>query len=110
MVLPGRGERTASVLRQVEEAEQLGFASVWLAHTVGVDALTVLAMAGARTERVELGTFVVPTYPRHPAALAQQALTTQDACGGRLALGIGLSHRVVMEDRLGFDWDHPIRH
>jgi F420-dependent oxidoreductase-like protein len=110
MVLPGRGERSASVLRQIEEAEQLGCAGLWLAHTIGVDALTLLAMAGSRTKRIELGTFVIPTYPRHPTALAQQALTTQDACGGRLVLGIGLSHRVVMQDRLGFDWDHPIRH
>jgi F420-dependent oxidoreductase-like protein len=110
MVLPARGERSASVLRQIEEADRLEFAGLWLAHTVGVDALTLLAMAGPRTQRIELGTFVIPTYPRHPAALAQQALTTQDACGGRLVLGVGLSHRVVMQDRLGFDWDHPIRH
>jgi len=110
MVLPPRGERVARVLPQIVEAEQCGFASVWLAHTVGVDALTLLAMSGLQTNRIELGTFVIPTYPRHPAAMAQQALTTQDACGGRLVLGIGLSHRAVMQDRLGFDWDHPIRH
>lgn len=110
MGLPGRGEDVISVLRQIEEAEQLGFAGFWLAHTIGVDALTLLAMAGLRTERIELGTFVIPTYPRHPAAIAQQALTTQAACHGRLVLGIGLSHRGVMQDRLGFNWDHPIRH
>lgn len=100
MGLPERGEGVASVLRQIEEAEQLGFAGLWLAHTVGVDALTLLAMAGRSTERIELGTFVIPTYPRHPAAIAQQALTTQAACHGRLVLGIGLSHRGVMQDRL----------
>lgn len=110
MVLPPRGEPPGPILDQIEEAEDRGFVSVWLAHTVGVDALTVLALAGPRTRQVELGSFVVPTYPRHPAALAQQALTTQAAAGGRLVLGIGLSHRAVMEARLGFDWDHPIRH
>jgi F420-dependent oxidoreductase-like protein len=110
MALPARGEGVASVLAQIEEAERLGFAGLWLAHTTGVDALSVLAMAGLRTSRIELGTFVVPTYPRHPAAMAQQALTTQDACDGRLVLGIGLSHRAVMQDRLGVDWNHPIRH
>ncbi len=110
MVLPGRGEPVASTLKQIEDAEQHGFASLWLAHTIGVDALTVLALAGQQTENIELGTFVVPTYPRHPSAIAQQALTVQALSGGRLTLGIGLSHRAVMEDRLGFDWDHPIRH
>lgn len=110
MVLPSRGERLGSILNQIEDVEGLGFTSAWLAHTIGVDALTVLALAGQRTERLELGSFVVPTYPRHPASLAQQALTAQVAAGGRLVLGVGLSHRAVMEARLGFDWDHPIRH
>jgi F420-dependent oxidoreductase-like protein len=110
MGLPARGEGVASALREIEETERLGFAGYWLAHTIGVDALTLLAMAGRSTERIGLGTFVIPTYPRHPSAVAQQALTTQDACGGRLTLGIGLSHRAVMQDRLGFDWDYPIRH
>jgi len=81
-----------------------------MANIFGLDALTTLALAGARTTRIELGTFVVPTFPRHPFAMAQQALTVQGACGNRLALGIGLSHLVTMQDRLGFDWDHPIRH
>ena len=85
--------------------------SLWVANVQrGFDALTLLALAGQHTRSVELGTFVVPTYPRHPVALAQQALTTTAATGGRLVLGIGLSHRVVMEQGLGFDWSHPIRH
>lgn len=104
------GGTPAEIVEQIVEAEERGFASAWLANIRGVDALTVLALAGPRTERIELGTFVVPTYPRHPSALAQQALTVQAATGNRLALGIGLSHRVTMEQGLGFDWDHPIRH
>ena len=86
--------------------------SIWVANLPrgGFDALTLLAVAGQHTRHVELGTFVVPTYPRHPVTLAQQALTTQVATGGRLTLGIGLSHRAVMEGGLGFDWSHPIRH
>jgi F420-dependent oxidoreductase-like protein len=59
---------------------------------------------------IELGTAVVPTYPRHPAALAQQALTTAAACGGRLVLGIGVSHKIVIEDMYGYDFDRPVRH
>ena len=59
---------------------------------------------------IELGTAVVPTYPRHPAALAQQALTAAVATGGRLTLGIGLSHKIVIEDMYGYDFGHPLRH
>jgi F420-dependent oxidoreductase-like protein len=76
----------------------------------GYDALTTLALAGQRTSRIELGTFVTPTYPRHPAALAEQALTVQAASGNRLTLGLGLSHRATIEGMLGLDWSHPVRH
>ena len=66
----------------VVRAEADGFDGCWLAHIAGADALTVLALAGARTARIELGTAVVPIYPRHPTALAQQALTVNAAAGG----------------------------
>jgi F420-dependent oxidoreductase-like protein len=99
-----------AVLGQIERAQALGLASVWVPSVRSFDALTVLALAGRQTRTVELGTFVIPTYPRHPAALAEQALAVQAASGGRLALGIGLSHRRTMEGMLGFDWSHPIRH
>lgn len=107
---PGTMPDLPALLDQIAQAEARGFASVWMPHIRGFDALTVLALAGQQTDTIELGTAVVPTYPRHPAALAQQALTTQVATGGRLRLGIGLSHRVTMETALGFDWSHPIRH
>ena len=108
--LPGDLPAPLTIVEQIVRAEQMGFRSVWAPNVRGNDALTVLALAGTRTTTIELGTFVVPTYPRHPAALAQQALTTNALASGRLALGIGLSHRVTMETMLGFDWDHPIRH
>jgi F420-dependent oxidoreductase-like protein len=98
------------VLAAFQDAEARGFHSAWLANIRGFDALTMLALAGRLTKSIELATFVTPTYPRHPSALAQQALTTQAATGGRLTLGIGLSHRVTMEAGLGFDWNHPVRH
>src|SRR6478672_7119860 len=98
------------LLAAAQRAEREGFATAWLSHAFGVDALTVLALAGRETERIELGTSVVPTYPRHPAALAQQALTVQVATGNRLTLGIGLSHRDMMEDALGLDYSRPIPH
>lgn len=94
---------------QIAQAEADGFSSGWLAHIFGIDALTALAVAGARSG-IELGTAVVPTYPRHPAALAQQTLTVQESLGGRLALGIGLSHQIVIEGMFGYSFDKPARH
>lgn len=113
MILPNPGALLdlETLLAEISRAEERGIRSVWVANVPrGFDALTLLALAGQHTRTVELGTFVVPTYTRHPVALAQQALTTNAAMGGRLVLGIGLSHRVVMEQGLGFDWSHPIRH
>jgi F420-dependent oxidoreductase-like protein len=110
MVVAGPNTTVADQVAQIVDAERHGLASAWLANIRGADALTVLALAGQQTERIELGTFVVPTYPRHPSALAQQALTVQAATNNRLTLGIGLSHRVTMEQQLGFDWNRPIRH
>ena len=88
-----------------------GFTSYWLAEhpTGGLDALTVLAVAGLRVPAIELGTAIVPTMPRHPMVLAGQALTTNAAIGGRLTLGIGLSHAPMMA-LLGIGFDKPIRH
>src|SRR3954452_7283093 len=87
-----------------------GLSSVWLAQGFAIDALTALALIGREVPTIELGTAVVPTYPRHPLVLAGQALTTQAACGGRLALGIGLSHRVVIERVYGYSFDRPALH
>jgi F420-dependent oxidoreductase-like protein len=108
---PGAGVDIETLLDEMSRAEERGFSSLWVSNVLrGFDALTVLALAGLRTRSVELGTFVVPTYTRHPIVMAQQALTTQAATNGRLLLGIGLSHRVVIEQGLGIDFSHPIRH
>ncbi|WP_280397313.1 LLM class F420-dependent oxidoreductase [Nocardia carnea] len=88
-----------------------GFHSAWMSHIFGFDALTALAVAGSQVPDIELGTAVVPTYPRHPGALAQQARTTALAVGpDRLTLGIGLSHRVVIENMFGYGFERPARH
>ena len=99
-----------AILSQVEQAERAGFATAWLPNIFAHDALTVLALAGQRTAAIELGVGVVPTYPRHPAALAQQALTVQAATGNRLLLGIGPSHQVVIEHMMGLSYARPIVH
>lgn len=100
------GDITASV-DQIIATEQDGFDSAWLAQIFGGDALTTLALAGQKTERIELGTSVVPIHIRHPFAIAQQVKTTQVATGGRLALGIGLSHQPVVEGMWGLSYDRP---
>src|SRR3984893_14320802 len=96
---------------QLQRAADDGFASAWMSNLFGLDALTALAVAGSQVPGIELGTAVVPSYPRHPAVLAQQALTVALAVGpGRLALGIGLSHKIVIEDMYGYSFDKPARH
>ena len=88
-----------------------GFSSYWIAEhpTGGFDALTVLAVIANDVPDIELGTAIVPTFPRHPMVLAGQTLTAQSAIGERLTLGIGLSHEVMMAD-LGIPFEKPIRH
>ena len=100
------GRLTDSLKKAVDD----GFASAWMANIFGLDALTTLAVVGNRVPDIELGTAVVPTYPRHPVTMAQQAITTQAATGGRLVLGIGLSHKIVIEDMFGYSFDKPARH
>lgn len=98
------------LIEQARRAEADGFDSFWTAQIFGMDALTALAVTGSAVPRIELGTAVVPTFPRHPMALAGQALTVQAASGGRLALGIGLSHQIVVESMWGYSYAKPVRH
>ena len=100
------------LIGRIKQAEADGFDSFWVPHISarGYDALTVLALAGAQTSRIELGVGVVPTYPRHPVALAQQALTTAAASNGRFVLGIGPSHRPGIEGSFGLSYDRPALH
>jgi F420-dependent oxidoreductase-like protein len=81
-----------------------------MANGMGLDAINTQTIVGRETGRIELGTAVIPSYPRHPMAMAQQALTAQAACGGRFNLGIGLSHRPVIEYMLGLSYHKPARH
>ena len=91
-------------------AHEHGFASWWLPQIFGFEALAVLGIVGREVPEIALGTAVVPTYPRHPVTMAAEALTAQAASGGRLTLGIGLSHRMVIEDMFGVSFDKPARH
>jgi F420-dependent oxidoreductase-like protein len=112
VMIGGDGQRRTlediiGVARQVESA---GLDDVWMANIFSHDAISTLALVGRETSRIGLGTAVTPTYPRHPTALAQQALTTAAASGNRFTLGIGLSHKLVIEDMLGLSYAEPARH
>ena len=99
-----------NLLGQVRSAEEAGFHSVWIPNIFGMDAMTLCALAGRETSRIELATAVVPTFSRHPLYAAQQAASTQAACEGRFVLGLGPSHKVVIEALLGLSYAKPARH
>lgn len=94
----------------VEAAAAAGYTSYWTPQIFGLDALTAFAVISRDIPEIRLGTAVVPTYPRHPMALAQQALTVSQISGGRLDLGIGLSHKPVVEGMWGMSFDRPVKH
>ena len=97
-----------SILADFVAAEEAGFDTVWMGQVFDHDILTLFALAGPRTRRIELGTSVVPLPTRHPTVLAQQALTTQLATGGRLCLGVGSGHGIILERKLGLEGDRPV--
>ena len=107
----GVGGRTVDeVISQSERAVASGFDSGWLANIFGIDAIMAAAIAARAVPGIHLGTAVVPTFPRHPHALAQQAMTAWEATDGRFTLGIGLSHQIVIETMFGLSFDKPANH
>ncbi|TDC60948.1 LLM class flavin-dependent oxidoreductase [Actinomadura sp. GC306] len=96
------------VVDQVRRTAEHGFAGYWAPMLTGHDTLTAFAVAGREVPGVELGTAVVPMPLRPPYALAQQVATVQEVLGGRLALGIGPSHEVLVRDAFGLEWSPPI--
>jgi F420-dependent oxidoreductase-like protein len=91
------------------QTDELGFHGMWLGSAFGFDPIMALALAGSATSRLQLGVAVVPTWPRHPIVMAQQAATANAACGGRFRLGVGPSHEPVM-GMYGIAFDRPISH
>jgi 5,10-methylenetetrahydromethanopterin reductase len=104
------GRTIDDVVTDARAAEADGFASYALPQIFALDAMGVLTVVGREVPRIRLLTGVVPTYGRHPLTMAQQALTVQDASGGRFVLGIGLSHQLVIEGMFGLSFDKPVRH
>jgi F420-dependent oxidoreductase-like protein len=111
MVGPERGRYASKVDRlraDARWAEEAGFATIWVPQIPDeFDALTAATLMGLDTSRIEIGTAVVPVQPRHPIALAQQALSVQAVLGGRLALGLGVSHHWIIDEMLGLPYERP---
>ena len=102
------GAVLADSIALAARADTLGYDSVWCTHGLGRDALLVLAAYGFVAPRVGLGSGVIPIYPRHPVLLAQEALTLAEVSGGRLRLGIGVSHAPMVGQGLGLDMGRPL--
>jgi F420-dependent oxidoreductase-like protein len=102
------------IVNEAREAKEWGLHTFWSSQIFGHDALTALAIVGREVPGIELGTAVIPTYPRHPWVMAQQALSTQAVINSRggspLVLGIGLSHQIVVESMWGLSYAKPVRH
>ncbi|MBV8136298.1 MAG: TIGR03564 family F420-dependent LLM class oxidoreductase [Deltaproteobacteria bacterium] len=112
MIGEGAGEspHLDDIIARAQLIEKAGLSTAWMANIFAYDAIGLLGIVGRETKRIELGTAVVPTYPRHPAVMAQQALTTQAASNGRFTLGIGLSHQIVIENMFGLSYKRTLSH
>ena len=112
MLGPERGRYSTKVERlraDARWAEDAGLTTAWIPQIPDdFDALTAAAIVGAETTRLEIGTAVVPVQPRHPIALAQQALSVQAICNGRLRLGLGVSHHWIIDEMLGLPYEQPV--
>lgn len=102
------GRSLDEAIERVKLADSLGYETVYTTHTAGRESLTVLGAYAHATSRIRLGTGVVPIYTRTPATMAQTAATLNEVSGGRFTLGLGVSHRPVVEHWHGQSIDHPV--
>ncbi|MBI4220736.1 MAG: LLM class flavin-dependent oxidoreductase [Chloroflexi bacterium] len=105
------GGDASMVLSRIVELDRLGIQAAWLTTGgAGLDGLTVLAAAAARTEQIKLGTSIIPTWPRHPIVVVQQTQVIARLAPGRFRLGLGPSHKPTIESTFGFEFDAPLAH
>lgn len=113
MMGPERGryrQKAAQLATDAAAAERAGFSSIWLPQIPGdFDAFVAITLAAQATERIELGTAVIPIQTRHPIAMAQEAMSVQAVSEGRFTLGIGVSHDWVIDGQLGLAYERPAR-
>ena len=105
------GTDSSAILAGIDRAEELGIQAAWLpTGGAGLDALTLFAAAAVRTGGIVLGTSVVPTFPRHPVAMAQQVQVLAQLAPGRFRLGIGPGHAHIIEGIFGIQFREPLGH
>jgi F420-dependent oxidoreductase-like protein len=102
------GKSLDQALERVKKADELGYDSVYVTHIAGRDSLTLLMAYAAATQNIKLGTGVLPIYSRTPVATAQQAATIDEFSGGRMVLGLGVSHAVTVENWYGTKIERPV--
>lgn len=105
------GTNARQVIDGIVAAEQAGVQCAWMTSGASAsDPLTIFAAAALKTERILLGTSIVPTFPRHPLALAQSAIVVDTLAPGRLRLGVGPSHKPTIEGTWGIPFEEPLEH
>jgi F420-dependent oxidoreductase-like protein len=102
------GKSLEQTLGRVKRAEELGYDAVYTTHIAGRDSVTVLMAYAGATERIRIGTGVVPIYSRPPATMAQQVATVDEHSSGRMVLGLGVSHQVTVENWYGGHIERPV--
>lgn len=102
------GSSLPKAIERVKLAESLGYETVYVTHIAGRESLTVLTAYALATSKIRVGTGVVPIYTRTPATMAQTAATIDELSGSRLTLGLGVSHRPVVEGWHGQTIDRPV--
>jgi F420-dependent oxidoreductase-like protein len=103
------GKSLGEAVERVRHAEQAGYESAYVTHIAGRDSLTTLMAYAAASERIRVGTGVLPIYSRTPVATAQQAATVDEYSEGRMVLGLGISHQVTVENWYQSKIEHPLR-
>jgi alkanesulfonate monooxygenase SsuD/methylene tetrahydromethanopterin reductase-like flavin-dependent oxidoreductase (luciferase family) len=103
------GRSLDAAVKRVRLAEQLGYEACYVTHIAGRESLTLLTIYASATERIRIGTGVVPIYTRTPATMAQTAATINEFSHGRLTLGLGVSHRPVVEGWHGQSIESPAK-
>ncbi|GHO58182.1 LLM class flavin-dependent oxidoreductase [Ktedonobacter robiniae] len=105
------GATSSEAIAAIVAAEKAGVRQVWMNQGgLSPDTLTIFAAAAVQTEHVRMGTSIVPTYPRHPLALAQQALALNDIAPSRFRLGVGPGQKPIIERGYGLPLQSPREH
>lgn len=107
---PSRDDDREDLLAFAQQVEALGFSTLWMPSEFSWDVMVALSAVVDATDRLELGSTALPIFSRHPVLMAQEALSLSTVCGGRFTLGLGLSHKMIVEEIMGLSYDRPVAH